>query len=128
MARRASRSSSYDVGATSASLSLSVRGVGLVDGVDVLGGHDLACGVEPQAVVGEGGVGRPPCVGEQAEQEVVGTDLGVAQLAGDVRRLGDGDPGFGVESGLHGCLLESLWLPPLRDGSRGSASGEPPGG
>ena len=103
MARRASRSSSYDVGSRLGVLA-GVR-CRLVDGVDVLGGHDVACGVEPQTVVGEGGVGRPPCVGEQAEQEVVGTDLGVAQLAGDVRRLGDGDSGFGVESGLHGCLL-----------------------
>ena len=81
-------------------------GVGLVDGVDVLGDHDLAGCVEPQAVVGEGGVRRTSGVGEQAEQEVVGTDLGVAQLAGDVCRLGDGDPGFGVESGLHGDLLD----------------------
>ena len=127
MARSASRSSSYDV--ASGSASAAGVGVGLVDGVDVVGCHDLACGVEPQTVVGEGGVGRPSCVGEQAEQEVVGTDLGVAQLAGDVRRLGDGDSGFGVESGLHGVSPDvSLWVPPLRGERRGSASGEPPGG
>ena len=31
----------------------------------------------------------------------LGADLAVAELAGDVRRLGDGDPGFDVEVGSH---------------------------
>ena len=42
-------------------------------------------------MVAEGGVRRAPRVGEQAEEEVAGADLLVAELAGDVRRLGDGD-------------------------------------
>ena len=75
-------------------------------GVDVVLGDQVASGVEVDAVVPQGGVRRTAGVGEQAEEEVVGADLPVAQLAGDVRRLGDGDPGFGVESVVHGgCSL-----------------------
>ena len=80
--------------------------LGLVDGIvapiGVALGDEVASGVEAQAVLGQRGVRRAAGVGEQAEQEVVGTDLAVAELAGDVRRLGDGDPGFGVETGVHG--------------------------
>ena len=79
-------------------------------------------------MVPERGVGHAPGVGEQTEEEVAGADLPMAELAGDVRRLGDGDPGLGVESGVHVVLLESSGLPRRIGVSRGSASGEPPGG
>jgi hypothetical protein len=42
---------------------------------------------------------------------VVGTDLAVAELKGLVRRLGDGDSGFGVESAVHVFLLEESVAP-----------------
>ena len=71
-------------------------------GIDMVLRDQLARGVEVDAVVPERGVGHAPGVGEQAEEEVAGADLAMAELAGDVRRLGDGDPGFGVESGVHG--------------------------
>jgi hypothetical protein len=71
---------------------LAVSGVlGLGVCLDVVRRDDLASAVEVEAVVAEGGVRRAPRVGEQAEQEVAGADLPVAELAGDVRRLGDGD-------------------------------------
>src|SRR5262249_23674199 len=97
-------------------------------GLDVVARDDLASGVEAEAVVAEGGVRRAPRVGEQAEEEVAGADLPVAELAGDVRRLGDGDPGFSVESGVHGDAPVEWSVAPTLSRSRGSASGEPPDG
>jgi hypothetical protein len=71
-------------------------------GVHVPIRDDVTSLVEVDAVLCEGGVRRASRVGEQAEQQVAGADLAVAELACDVDRLGDGDSRFGVESGVHG--------------------------
>src|SRR4029079_3078629 len=68
-------------------VSLHVLGVGIY----MVLCDQVARGVEVDAVVPERGVGHAPGVGEEAEEEVAGADLPMAELAGDVRRLGDGD-------------------------------------
>jgi hypothetical protein len=70
---------------------VAVGPVGARLALDVVLGDQVAGTVEVKAVVVQGGVRRAPRVGEQAEQEVAGADLTVAELAGDVRRLGDGN-------------------------------------